>query len=233
MRAADRRDNADHLAAQFARRLEALTPTSVLDVGCGSGDLLSQCAAAGIPASGIEPHRPTAEAARERGLPVVCAPAEALPFADRTWGWVTMRHVPHHLAEPAQAVTEALRVGRSGLLAAEPWFDPEVPSQRVAELADRWLKRQHRRAGQVHGEVLDIAALMGLVPADGGFDLDFDIVLRLRRRPLEDLVAEAEPWLEPLAADSADRRAWADLLDRAARDGLSWNGTVIVTIRRS
>ena len=50
-----------------------------------------------------------------------------------------------HLADERPAFAEALRVARTGVVVAEPRFDPDMPSQRVADRADQ---RQHGQAGQ-------------------------------------------------------------------------------------
>ena len=124
------------LASIFSDRLLALHPRSVLDVGCGAGLLLERCRAADVRAVGIEPRFESLHAG-------------ALPFANASFDWVTMRHVPHHLEHPRAAFAEAWRVARTGLLIAEPWYDPTVPSQHTALAADRWLKRQDRRRGKI------------------------------------------------------------------------------------
>lgn len=225
-------ENYSHLRERFADRLLAQHPASVLDVGCGDGALMLRCQAAGVPAIGIEATSGALAELRARGLEVLHGIAEALPLADGACDWVTLRHVPHHLTDPAAAVADALRVCRTGVLVAEPWFDPRVPSQRTALEADRWLKRQHRRQGMVHEEALDTEALLATLPAYPTLDVEVDIALRLRSRAAQDLVDEAAPLLAALPIGDADHAAFAELMATIERDGLSWNGTLIVAVRQ-
>jgi SAM-dependent methyltransferase len=56
----------------------------VVDIGCGSGEQLSDIGAAGCRPIGLEPFAETAGAAKALGYPIVVARAEQLPF--RTGG---------------------------------------------------------------------------------------------------------------------------------------------------
>ncbi len=225
--------NHAHLLNQFTERLLVRQPRSVLDVGCGEGALLQRCLAAGIPSAGIESDAAAVHPLQARGMHVVQAAAGLLPFGDRSFDWVTMRHVPHHLPDPGAALAEAVRVCESGLIVAEPWFDPEIPSQRSALAVDRWLKRQHRSAGMVHNEALSPDALRRALPASmDDFSIDVDIVLRLRPRPIESFEEEARPLLAVLPGEHPDRSAYDELLRDIRRDGLSWNGSAMLTVCR-
>ena len=132
-----------------------------------------------------------------------------------------MRFVPHHLADPPVAFAEAMRVCRSGFLVAEPWFDTSFASQRTALELDGWLKRQHRRDGMVHEEVLDANALVGALPR-ANHDIHVDTSLRLRSRSLDDVGREVTPLRDELPSDHPDRAALAELLDTMEHDGVSW-----------
>jgi SAM-dependent methyltransferase len=217
--------NADELRARFCDRLLELRPRSVLDVGCGAGGVLARCESAGIGAVGVEADP------RSAGAAAVIADAARLPFPDASFDWVALRHVPHHLRDPGAGIAEALRVCESGALVAEPWFDPEIESQRVARRVDEWLKRQHRRVGRIHGPNLSPAELIALAPGELGVEADVAIALRLRPRPLDELTAEAEPLLAGLPPDHPERRAYERLLREIDGAGWSFNGSAIVTMR--
>jgi SAM-dependent methyltransferase len=63
---------------------------------------------------------------RHRGLPFLCAAAEALPFASGTFDAVLGGFLVHHLAEPVRVVREFARVlAPGGRLALTAWDRPE------------------------------------------------------------------------------------------------------------
>ena len=83
----------------------------VLDVGCNSGEFLKlltegkRCTAVGVDVS-----EPALELARQKGLDVVCADADSLPFPDKTFDVVILREVLVHLLDPVKALKEIARV---------------------------------------------------------------------------------------------------------------------------
>ena len=233
MQVVDASENVRFLRRRFLERLLAERPESVLDVGCGGGALLRSLGEAGVRAAGVEADERRVHAAREAGLDVTRGAGEKLPAEDGAWDWVTMRHVPHHLEDPAAAFAEAWRVCRTGVLIAEPWYETGIANQRVALEADRWIKRGHRRGGLLHADILDADALLTLFPSSRDWEADIETALRLRARSAEDLAAEAVPLMAGLPEDHGERAAFAAILDAVARDGLSWNGSLLVTVRVS
>ncbi len=230
MRSSTREENTEFNRSEFFARLASLKPESVLDVGCGSGDILRRCELAGIEATGVEPG-PDLELTS--GLNVIDSEAETLPFDDSSFDWVTMRFVPHHLREPALAFAEAIRVCRSGFLVAEPWFDASLASQRTALALDGWVKRQHRRSGMVHEAVLPADELIRALPGagEGDYEIQVDKAMRLRTWTLEDVDEEVRPHLEALPAEHQDRIEFAGLRNYIERDGITWNGSVFLIVR--
>ena len=85
----------------------------VLDVGCGDGDQLAALREAGLRPVGVEPVRDAARLAASKGLPVVRAQAEALPFRDGVFGGLLCKVVLPYTDE-RMAVQEIGRVLRSG-----------------------------------------------------------------------------------------------------------------------
>ena len=94
-------DNRDWLLGHFATLLHAQEPRSVLDVGCGNGLLMKACLERGVATTGIDLPGPGLDALGADGLDVREGTAAALPFEDGSVDWVTLRHVPHHLEQPA------------------------------------------------------------------------------------------------------------------------------------
>ena len=166
-----------------------------------------------------------------RGLEVVEARAESLPFADASFDWVTIRHVSHHLADERSALAEAFRVARQGVLVAEPWLDESIEEQRVARRFDAWLVGQSTRVGDLHRAALTAGDFLAAVPTDVDVEAEFEHFLILGPRPTGCLEAEAAPFLDDLPADAPARRELAEIEAAAKTVGLGHNGTLILSLR--
>ncbi len=224
--------NRSHLTDRFFQRLRELQPGSVLDVGCGGGRLLELCRDAGIAAEGVEAEARLVSELSDQGLSVHEGDAAALPKADASFDWVTLRHVLHHLEDVATALDEACRVARIGVLVAEPWHDTSIPSQALAHRIDLWMKSQDQRLGHIHQENLAAKQILALLPVDGDFEVDWHCYVCLREQPLEEVEALAAPLLKGLSDDDAERQEFDNLCQEVRRNGITYNGTMIVSIRR-
>ncbi|MCP3919727.1 MAG: class I SAM-dependent methyltransferase [bacterium] len=221
--------NRDILLARFVRRLLALEPGSVLDVGCGRGQLLAACAAAGVRAEGIEPDADCVADCRAAGRTVRRGDAAPLPFADASFEWVTLRHVPHHLGEPRAALTEAWRVASQGLLIAEPWYDTSLPSQAFAVRIDRLLKRFDRARGMFHAEVLSPHALIELLPVPPA-DIEIEAFVKPTRYAPDEFELDVMASLGQLDVPEEDRAELRELRAAIKSGAVTDNGTVILRI---
>ena len=98
-----------------------------LDVGCGPGALaaalVDQLGAASV--SAADPSTPFVDACKTRlpGVDVVEAPAEALPFADRTFDATLSQLVVNFMGDPDAGVREMARVTRPGGVVASCVWD--------------------------------------------------------------------------------------------------------------
>ncbi len=100
--------------AEFRRRLRTIQSAgghgALLDVGCASGALLSEAAALGFEASGIEPDETIARRAQERsGCPVRAGAIEDALLEAARYDVVTLFDVLEHVVDPL-AVLAKLRV---------------------------------------------------------------------------------------------------------------------------
>mgnify|MGYP000854458195 FL=1 len=228
------RENHEWLIGEYLDRLAKQKPTKVVDVGCGSGMLLKACRARGIEAAGIDSAGPNLDALRESGFEVSEGSAYSLPFGDRSVGWISLRHVPHHLEDPSRAFADLLRVADRGVILAEPHFDLSELSQAGAESLDVWEKRQHRRRGMVHDEVYDLGALLQMMPK--GYQRDFHVqalrTLRLRSRDLGKFATEARGLLVGLDPGHEECLALKGLIREIEQTALTWNGSLLVVLTR-
>lgn len=130
---AERYDNGllGRISQPFYRETEAaaapyLAPgTRVLDVGCGTGALLSRLVERHqINGTGVDPSLGMAEVAKgaHPDLTIVSGAAEALPFTDDSFDLVISCLSYHHFADQEQFLAEVNRVLQPGgrLLIAEP-----------------------------------------------------------------------------------------------------------------
>ena len=90
-------------------------PGSILDVGCGRGDLIQLFQERGWNALGTQVSRTAAEAARRlRGVEVVIGELPALSLAPQSFDVVTFLHVLEHLDRPGDYLSEARSLLRPG-----------------------------------------------------------------------------------------------------------------------
>ena len=155
--------HAERLRTEFVRTLLALSPRNVLDVGCGEGAVLARLAARGIEAVGVEENEGACARARTRGLDVRSHSGAVLGLEDDSIDWVSLRHVLHHMKDPAAAAREAWRVARFGVLMAEPHLDSTLSGHvRMQELEDV-LRALDRTSGRFHGPNLTADELLALL----------------------------------------------------------------------
>ena len=142
--------------------LAALDPgpgARVLDVGTGSGALVSsiRAAAADVTVVGLDASAGMLRRCRsDTGIPAVCCDAQSLPIRDAAFDVVILAFVLFHLGDPAQALAEAARVlttgghvgtatwARDGSMEADTVWDetlteagaPPLPASRVDAVLD-------------------------------------------------------------------------------------------------
>lgn len=117
----------DEVAERRFEMLERVTGSSgsILDVGCGSGEVLQCAARRGWSAIGVEPVAESVAIAQERGLDVRCAMLEESGIPERSFDVVSAFHVLEHMPD-----------GRAFLKMLGRWAKPggyvlvEVPNWR-------------------------------------------------------------------------------------------------------
>jgi SAM-dependent methyltransferase len=102
----------DILSARLAELYED-GPRSVLDVGCGDGQIASRVMAlkSGLKIQGIDPLvRP------DTAIEVTAFDGQELPFADESFDYVQFVDVLHHTEDPMVLLREGCRVARRGIV---------------------------------------------------------------------------------------------------------------------
>lgn len=128
--------SADHfkLARQIKRTLNPHTLRRSLDIGCGSGRLVSAFAQTGFQASGIEPSAKAVSWASSIGLDVRQATLSDMPTC--AYEVLTALHVLEHLQSPSAFVKDCARIlCNGGLLILEV---PNYRSRSAIRLREHW-----------------------------------------------------------------------------------------------
>lgn len=126
-------------------------PKSILEVGCGPGDLAGRLlgpANRTIDYLGTDVSTVEIDAAQQRypGLAFRTASAYHLPAADRSYDMLLACEVFEHLDYPHEALREAARVCRGHLLISVPW----EPCWRILNvLRGKYIKRLGNTPGHV------------------------------------------------------------------------------------
>lgn len=222
----------ERLTRAFAHDVGVLRPASLLDVGCGAGLLLSELSALSPHFLGLERSAQRVTDARGRGLDVHAGDACALPFGGKSFDWVVIRHVLHHLDDPARAVGEAWRVARSGVVLAEPWCDPSIPAQVEFARFDAFTTELLARSGHIHHPYLGAGPLTALLPGDPASVVTrtYGELTRVPEAEVRALAAQAagEPGLTEEDSDRLEAHARA-----AAAGELAYGGSTAVFVRRT
>lgn len=160
----DARHAADPRSARRTAALDRLQLAAiggaqeVLEVGCGTGRLLAQAAAARR--VGVDVSAGMLRHAAARGLAVALADAHELPFPDRRFDAILAGKGVFRYLDPARAFAECARVLRPGgrlvvhLYGGRTWS----PRRRVARTAAGWFEPT------AVGEVVAPAGAAGLAP---------------------------------------------------------------------
>jgi SAM-dependent methyltransferase len=103
----------DRRRDRLATALTSLLPdvATVLDIGCGNGEIGSDLAAAGHTVFGVETLERVSCA-----IPMALYDGVHLPFDDDAFEWSTIVDVLHHAGDPVRVVAEAARVSSVGVI---------------------------------------------------------------------------------------------------------------------
>jgi ubiquinone/menaquinone biosynthesis C-methylase UbiE/glycosyltransferase involved in cell wall biosynthesis len=182
----------------------------VLDVGCNSGDFLKmlkdhkECSVIGIDVS-----ENVLALAKDKGLEVLKADAEALPFEDASFDVVVLREVLMHLHDPVKALREIKRVLKpSGfLLGSAPHANLESKVWEEQHLHHRYYTEE-RLMGQLN-EVFDQTHLRVLNGAQFSVSMASSL---MGDKPAELLWksghADVPAWEYALTSDKKTLRVW-------------------------
>jgi len=166
------------LAPQLADFAGVATGQRVLDVGCGTGALVSELVGRLGPAGviAVDPSEPFVAAVVERFPEVAAhrAPAEDLPFPDAAFDAALAQLVVHFMADPVTGIREMGRVTRpGGVVAACVWdfggdADPLSLFWAAARALDPEVEGEAHLAGAREGQLAALFEEAGLREVEDG-----------------------------------------------------------------
>jgi SAM-dependent methyltransferase len=121
---------------KLIQRASGLRFGALLDVGCGTGEVLLAAGERGWRAQGVEPERTASAMARRRGLTVAVAGLEQSGLPERSFDVVSAFHVLEHIPDSRDFLRTMARWARpGGLVAVEV---PNFASLQRRRLGDGW-----------------------------------------------------------------------------------------------
>jgi SAM-dependent methyltransferase len=206
------------LAPRFADFAGVTVGQEVLDVGCGpgalTGELVTRAGANHV--SAADPSESFVQAARERnpGTDVRLAPAENLPFADRSFDVSLAQLVVHFMSDPVAGLREMARVTRSGGAVAACVWDfaggraPLSVFWAAARELDPEAEDESNLAGAREGHIGALLHQAGLREVEAG-----SLSVEVEHQTFEE-------WWEPFTLGVGPAGAYASALDPDRREQL-------------
>jgi SAM-dependent methyltransferase len=198
-----------------AERLAALPTGSstVLEIGCGDGELLAAFRAIGWAGVGVEPDPAARAVAAHRGLEVYDGTGEELPpvIQDRDFDLVIFQHVLEHCLEPLRAlraVTTHLKPG--GVLVIET-PNTDAAGCRAAGPAWPWLDVPRHLNFFTDSSLRRACRAAGLTPVA----TEYTGYTRQFQRPWLEVERRIRSAFSPDTAPGLSRRAWRLLVQTA------------------
>ena len=202
-----RRIALERRVAVLSREIAALLPEActVLDVGCGSGEIAKAMVAQkqNISLDGID-----LIARPDCAIAVRAFDGTTFPVADKSYDFVTLVDVLHHTPDPMVLLREALRVARTGVIVKDHNCNSRVRSiimtitdtlgnwqYGVPLLFNFWTTSRWQQAWRELGLVQETYTTdIGLYPPIRGFIFakDMDFISRLRPARAVEGYAEAK-----------------------------------------
>ena len=218
---------------RFEHLLLGYGPESVLDVGCGTGELLRRLGGKVMRAAGVDNDEKHVTQARGEGLAVSRNPAETLPFEDGEFDFVVSQYTAHHLAEAAAGTHEMLRVARRGVMVLDIWYDLSIPAQAVSHQLDLWSKRIDEDDGEIHRPLPSAAQILGPIGDDRSVRVGIEHWLVNEIDPPEPIVEFAARQLRRSRHPERDGKQWREIERRARGCGFGVDGAIVVTLLKT
>lgn len=153
----------DELEAEYVRRFGQ--GRDVLEVGCGTGLVLTRIREFARSASGVDLSPGMLEKAKARGLSVQLASATELPFEDNSFDVTCSFKVLAHVPEIEKALSEMARVTRPGGVVLAEFYNPHSLRALIKRLGPAGKIAEGKNEGDVYTRFDSPARVKQLTPA--------------------------------------------------------------------
>lgn len=220
--------------AELQNRIASFEPRSILDIGCGKGELIASPVLQGCALRvGLEVDEADVEALRAQGLDARLGRAETLPFQDASFDIVTLDYVAHHVTDLSSALSEAARVAGKAVIVLDPWYDVSLPSQQVALAFDGWLKSIDRRLGMTHNTCPLAGELALPFQRIGGFELEHRYWLIHQSIPESEVADMAARQLARVNEAGEFKASLEPIVAQLEIGGMSEDGAILFVAERA
>ena len=160
------RRHKQRLDVEFRYLPRPIPGQSILDLGCGNGEFLSNAHEAGWDVTGLDPDPQAVAAAEQRGLNVSVGSIESLNNISHRFDAITLSHVLEHVHEPRQLIQDIHRLLKPG---GSAYIDtPNMGSKGARYWGRNWRGLEAPR----HLVLFSLAGLVELLQASGFVDLE-------------------------------------------------------------
>jgi SAM-dependent methyltransferase len=223
------------LEQRLVDRLLALKPfpASLLEMGCGEGrKLLTLKNDHSIDAFGVDTHEPSLFELKSEGVETLACDMRHMPFDNASFDWVLIANALHHIPNPQDAVREAARVARHGVVICEPWWDQTIDSQRTTYALCEWSNALVQSFGYFHRTGLSAGEILQLVDFNAT-SADIHYELDIARWDVDEWLVSFEPWLAKLPREHYLYWRLNQLLASLPTGTATRPGQVIVVLRKA
>jgi SAM-dependent methyltransferase len=222
------------LEQRLVERLYRLKPSPgrLLEMGCGEGRTLLALNEREIEVSGVDVHEPALSALRNAGIDARACDMRSLPFEDQAFDWVLIANSLHHIPNPKDAVREAARVARHGIVICEPWLDETIASQRTTHALCEWSNSVLQSFGYFHRAGLSAGEILELVDFDAAC-AEIHYELDISRWDVTQWLAELAPFIDKLSHDHYLRWRLNHLLKTLPVNAATQAGQVVVIVQKA
>ena len=147
--------------------VDDLRPQTLLDVGCGCGELTVRLAPLCGRVTAVDLFERLIERCRSENarssIEYLPMDARSLQFPDHSFEVVLENNALHHIDNWQTALAEMVRVARSHILIEEPIYDPRTDAKRAAETVQDLMLEVQKEVGYPHYRHLRLNELLAAV----------------------------------------------------------------------
>ncbi|STX50197.1 Rebeccamycin O-methyltransferase [Legionella busanensis] len=222
------------LEKKLVERIINLKPKahSLLEVGCGDGKKLIYLKNKYfMKVYGIDLYEPYVEKLRQANISVEIGDARLLTYANDNFSWVLVANSLHHIPNPEDALAEALRVAKYGVIVVDPWYDKTIYSQQLSASLAAWCKKLHQSLGYFHREGLSAGEIINAITHEiSGIEVYYELFIN--ELNIEEFFKIQQQYITQLQENHYLLWELKQIKHRINNNFISEPGQVVVIIRK-